>query len=340
MEFLMTYGWAILIIIIVLSSLYFLGVFSPKTPSTCNIQAPFVCSDFKALENGVIFVIGAGKISSGNVDSITVNGQNCEIIDGELLENQKREIECSGIDMSSGKVSADIEISYTLPNSNIAHVITGEGVSNVVETGFIGNLPQGGLVFGWAGNSSYDFISGLTGTLNGGLIIGNTNSEFFDNNATDFERDNGQSIDFGSNPVPTNSSLTISAWINPEGYGQANEGRIVTFANNYPRFNLNFDGLVWQTAQGSASTVQGNLLNRWSHVAVSVNQSGYAEFFVNGAMVSASDNQSGYFQNPSTLVIGDEPSGARAFDGLIDEVHIWDRTLTPEEVNVLYYYYF
>ena len=34
MEYLMTYGWAILVVLIALGALFYLGVFNPKTPST------------------------------------------------------------------------------------------------------------------------------------------------------------------------------------------------------------------------------------------------------------------------------------------------------------------
>ncbi|MAG47369.1 hypothetical protein CL617_02085 [archaeon] len=40
MEFLMTYGWAILIILIALGVLFYLGVFNPQTPTNCIPNAP------------------------------------------------------------------------------------------------------------------------------------------------------------------------------------------------------------------------------------------------------------------------------------------------------------
>jgi hypothetical protein len=43
MEFLMTYGWAILIVLIALGAMFYLGVFSPKVPEMCSIDSPFLC---------------------------------------------------------------------------------------------------------------------------------------------------------------------------------------------------------------------------------------------------------------------------------------------------------
>lgn len=48
MEYLMTYGWAILVIVIVIAALLFLNPF--KSPETCLFQQPgFSCSDVKPL---------------------------------------------------------------------------------------------------------------------------------------------------------------------------------------------------------------------------------------------------------------------------------------------------
>ncbi len=45
-EFFMAYGWALLILILVVTGLFALGVFkSPEFKSLCNIGAPFACVD-------------------------------------------------------------------------------------------------------------------------------------------------------------------------------------------------------------------------------------------------------------------------------------------------------
>ena len=53
-EFLTTYGWAILILIIVIAAIGALGVFSPKAPNKCDATSPIFCSDIKLDTNGVI----------------------------------------------------------------------------------------------------------------------------------------------------------------------------------------------------------------------------------------------------------------------------------------------
>ena len=47
MEFLMTYGWAILAAIIAITVLAYFGVFNPGryTSEMCQVSAPFTCDD-------------------------------------------------------------------------------------------------------------------------------------------------------------------------------------------------------------------------------------------------------------------------------------------------------
>lgn len=130
MEFLMTYGWVIVVVIVILSALYFLGVFSPKTVSTCSIQTPFVCNDFIATDIGVTYSVGAKGISSATVTDIKINGQSCggTIVNGNLNPNQITQVSCNGISLpTKQKVSAEIIISYTGRAGDLTHEIKGAG---------------------------------------------------------------------------------------------------------------------------------------------------------------------------------------------------------------------
>src|SRR3989344_9561224 len=84
MEYLMTYGWAILVVLIALGALFYLGVFNPKTPNTCQLNTPFVCiggdvlgtnNDVVGQADTVVFKVAAqGSITSTTITSIIVDG--------------------------------------------------------------------------------------------------------------------------------------------------------------------------------------------------------------------------------------------------------------------------
>jgi hypothetical protein len=55
MEYLMTYGWAILVIVIVLAALLYLGVFNlgSKVPDQCRFKVGMTCTDAKMTPTGL-----------------------------------------------------------------------------------------------------------------------------------------------------------------------------------------------------------------------------------------------------------------------------------------------
>ena len=58
MEYIMTYSWAILILAVVMSALFTLGVFNPSTYSTqsCIITSAFTCLSFSLASNGILTI--------------------------------------------------------------------------------------------------------------------------------------------------------------------------------------------------------------------------------------------------------------------------------------------
>jgi len=68
----MTYGWAILIVLVAVGALAYFGVLSPEKflPSKCTLQAGIACLDHKATSSQIVVVI---QNSLGfDLDSISV----------------------------------------------------------------------------------------------------------------------------------------------------------------------------------------------------------------------------------------------------------------------------
>jgi len=55
-EFLMTYGWALLIMMAVIGVLFYVGVFNQQPPSTCIAQGGFTCSDWQVAPGGAMSI--------------------------------------------------------------------------------------------------------------------------------------------------------------------------------------------------------------------------------------------------------------------------------------------
>jgi hypothetical protein len=89
-------------------------------------------------------------------------------------------------------------------------------------------------------------------------------------------------------------------------------------------------------AQSSGSVADGN----WKHV-VGVRESGSIKLYLNGSLVSTQTDTTGNIDSTDNLIIGagtNASSGAigNFFDGIIDEVAIWNTALTSTQVAEIY----
>jgi len=152
MEFLMTYGWAIMIVLIGIGALFFLGVFNPSTPSVCNISSPFICQDvaIKAVgspvnNHAIILKIAATGLDSATISNINANGVICPNanirVNGVATQdisgarNQPVEVQCfiPATGQAGTKVSGTLDITW-VKQFGVSHLISGT-YSGTVEAG-------------------------------------------------------------------------------------------------------------------------------------------------------------------------------------------------------------
>lgn len=144
MEYLMTYGWAILVVLIALGALFYLGVFSPRTPNTCTAIAPFTCADVKADETSddVLVSIGAsglsGTVSIADFVVTSPTGHACNVnttvanspitIPASTLASAITQVTCgeeAGKTLTKGsKLIGTVDATYTLSGSTTTHTTT------------------------------------------------------------------------------------------------------------------------------------------------------------------------------------------------------------------------
>ncbi len=101
----------------------------------------------------------------------------------------------------------------------------------------------------------------------------------------------------------------------------------------YPnRFLIGFyDGEGWHTLEG------GKLTDEWQFV-VGTWDGTYLKLYINGELVKQTDKFAGYSVAESTesLWIGGMAGEERTVNGIIDEVRIYNRALTEEEIKAIY----
>jgi prepilin-type N-terminal cleavage/methylation domain-containing protein len=136
--------------------------------------------------------------------------------------------------------------------------------------------------------------------------------------------------------------LTLMAWIYPEGTGGTDSRSTIikgydpsSYYLSYNDTNRALDCYWYETSPaGYHSTPSDSVsLNEWSHIAC-VWDGSYLYQYVNGELKKTT-GVTGSGRQASSITIGAE-STARQFDGLIDEVRIYNTALSSSTVKSIY----
>ena len=140
MEFLMTYGWAILVVLVAIGALAYFGVLSPDRflPAKCQLPAGIACTDFRADTTGIYVVLrnGLGFDINSITVSISSDTVNCGVNDDgsgdDPLLNGKDSTYYLNCPLTSGsKFNGELAIEYRNVESSLVHIANGTLVSRV-----------------------------------------------------------------------------------------------------------------------------------------------------------------------------------------------------------------
>ena len=202
---------------------------------------------------------------------------------------------------------------------------------------------------------------------------GNNNNGVLKNMATSTARKagkSGQALEFdGSNDyvdagdsssINQLTSFTYSVWVYPKGWGEGEEGNVVTQAfSGTPakQLRLRNDAAPLQSLRAfvscfactNASTISaaGTMtLNSWQHVVMTFDDNGDRKIrlYRNGVEMTY-DTQTAATASPLNTLgqdkvwigdVNDATPSDGSFDGQIDEVRVYNRALSPDEIKRLY----
>ncbi len=203
-------------------------------------------------------------------------------------------------------------------------------------------VPTNGLL-GWYpfnGNANDLSLNSNNGTVNGATLtsdrFGNSNYAYSFNGINNY-------ISIGA---ITLQSFAISSWIYNSSVNPSNLSAIFSNLNSTPYKGLEFRvqpdstlmlvcgiGINW-----SAPTTTFKLSNNnWYHVVVTSDNS-TIKIYVNAIQI-ASYGISGFINNTQGILFGTRaPSASNGgwYSGKLDDIGIWNRALTQQEVNDLY----
>jgi len=223
----------------------------------------------------------------------------------------------------------NITVNYTLQGRNL--IQNRDGVNS---TGLVGSWRfDSSSCQDWSGN-------GNNGTAYN-TICGNINGKI--NNGTSFNGVNSY-VDAGNGASLQNSSfnaITISVWVKPSSIPTwADLVTKSSGSSNFLYFMLhNGKPVHWTSLISSTTTLQTNV---WTHlVYLATGKTGVPgaieQIYVNGVL-DTQNGASGWagLQDIRNLRIGSLIGADEFFNGLIDEVRVYNRALSAAEIGALY----
>lgn len=231
------------------------------------------------------------------------------------------------------------------------------GFTSIITAQVPSYVPTNGLVGYWPFNGNANDLSGsnLNGTVNGSSLttdrFNNSNSAYNYNGIN-----NKISLPFQQTGI---TSYSISAWFKTSlggplisGRGSSNQIGITLHIHNISTGGGN-NGKIIYVVDGPSSSI-GKITNNtfidnnWHHIVGVFNGAAGAassnQFFIyiDNVLVSQSNTNTGSgfipINNGTNLLIGSHqtwPSG-NFFNGILDDIGIWNRALTTDEISNLY----
>ena len=227
---------------------------------------------------------------------------------------------------------------------------TCNAVSGSLVNGLVGYWP-------FCGNANDQSGNGNNGTVSGAILttdrFGNNNSAFNFDGSTSF-------IQINDNPLlDLTNDFTISSWFNSNSYPTSVSTYQMILAKH--RYNINNAGSyiygLWSNVNSNGfinfqatpvfnpTTYPSNsnyTIGNWYNYVISYSKSSNTlKYYLNGVLID-SKNISFTIQDTNyNLIIGaslntSDDSKVMYFNGKIDDVGIWNRTLTQQEITQLY----
>ena len=209
-------------------------------------------------------------------------------------------------------------------------------------------VPTDGLVAWYPFDGNANDFSGYSnhGAINGAQMtedrFGEANGAFSFSGGTNIQIPHNPQIDFA-----TGDSLTWAIWVlcHPDEQGSVFEKWLNSFVP-YPPFHIRVNAVqggaqvssLGYCGQNGQSAGVSSVIpwNTWTHVAFTSSASHFS-YFIDGQLVTSAEIPQVGCTNDHPLTIGTRAGATHAhYEGKVDDFGIWDRTLSPEEIEALH----
>jgi glucose/arabinose dehydrogenase/fibronectin type 3 domain-containing protein len=286
--------------------------------------------------------VGSGQVNLGwaaSTDNVGVAGYRVERCAGTGCTNFAQVASPSTTSYSDNGLSASTTYRYRVRAADAAGNLS--GYSNVAEatTGAASPSP-GGLVGAWAfGEGAGTTTADATGNGNVGTLTGaswSTQGRY--GSALSFNGTNSVVRVASAASLNVTSAMTLSAWIQPTA---SQSGWRTIMQREADAYFLNASNSSPMrpsgggTFGGSLDYLSGptaNPVNTWTHVALTYDGT-ILRLYVNGTQVATAARTGAVQTTTNPLWIGGNNPYGEYFQGLIDEVRVYNRALTQTDIQ-------
>ena len=172
------------------------------------------------------------------------------------------------------------------------------------------------------------------------------NDRFGNSNSAMFFNDSLSCIDIGDKPIfNLTTAISISVWINASeiqnGWGAiANKWYSINYHGNGYYLGINPDGLLlkWKVSRDYIESPTSIPTNEWVHI-VTTYDSDSIKMYINNKLINKVPFTSNYFDNNVPFRIGSQSLMQvldTGFHGAIDDLRLYNRVLTKDEIEELF----
>ena len=194
-----------------------------------------------------------------------------------------------------------------------------------------------GLIGWWAGEgNAKDFVGAHNGTNQGGVsFTAGKVGQAFSFNGTNAYVDLGNWFNL--------QTFTICCWLKPAAVQTSNANIIDNNQSTNSSWALGDEGTAltfdWDErwAPGEEGLISVTLVsNVWQHLAITVDSNFVNRLYLNTELIGSFQQRPIYYDGTQFLRLGRWGGGGRFFNGLIDELCIFNRALSPNEISAIY----